>query len=221
MFQHTARLATEKADIRPALPLCSLPAVNGTQMTKTTYSELLRDPRWQRVRLQNLEAAGWRCERCDDAETTLHVHHKHYIKGRKPWEYSQAELVVLCAPCHEYEHEDKDRRSTLMAHLDLDGPTSAEDFIAYGAGAVYFFHWLLDESFQAILNDVQAQKPYQFSLGMVAAALGNGPFLHDSMEPLEIQILAGALGSNTEFQADFLALLDKHDIRPLTKKAEG
>lgn len=65
-----------------------------------TYSDLLKDPRWQRKRLEILERAGWECENCGDSESTLHVHHGYYEKGIKPWEYPEHSLCCLCESCH-------------------------------------------------------------------------------------------------------------------------
>lgn len=42
------------------------------------YIEKLRDPRWQKKRLQILERDGFACQSCYDTETTLHVHHCTY-----------------------------------------------------------------------------------------------------------------------------------------------
>lgn len=64
------------------------------------YWELLRDTRWQRKRLEVMERAGWACEDCGDKDTTFNVHHTHYVKGRKPWEYEDHELKCLCENCH-------------------------------------------------------------------------------------------------------------------------
>jgi hypothetical protein len=75
---------------------------------RKTYSELLLDPRWQKKRLQILEAAEWRCAHCEDSEKTLHVHHLLYRKGAKPWEYEDRELIVLCADCHKSDHRLRD-----------------------------------------------------------------------------------------------------------------
>lgn len=72
-----------------------------------TYSEKLKDPRWQRKRLEVMEAAGFHCEMCDAEDRTLHVHHKEYIKGREPWEYESSELQCLCEQCHETTHKLK------------------------------------------------------------------------------------------------------------------
>jgi 5-methylcytosine-specific restriction endonuclease McrA len=69
-----------------------------------SYAELLRDPRWQRRRLEIMNRAGFACERCHSKSTTLNVHHVHYIRGRKPWEYDDSELRCLCEPCHKATH---------------------------------------------------------------------------------------------------------------------
>lgn len=69
------------------------------------YSELLKDPQWQKMRLKILERDNFCCQVCLDDKTTLHVHHRKYISGRKPWEYTEDDLVTLCAPCHQIETE--------------------------------------------------------------------------------------------------------------------
>lgn len=68
-----------------------------------TYAEMLRDPRWQKRRLEVLNAAGWMCSSCFDETTELHVHHVRYKWNRKPWEYPDEELSCLCKKCHSEE----------------------------------------------------------------------------------------------------------------------
>lgn len=34
----------------------------------------------------------------------LNVHHKYYVRGKKPWEYDDDALVTLCADCHKKRH---------------------------------------------------------------------------------------------------------------------
>ena len=68
--------------------------------TKKNYSELLRDPRWQKKRLQILERDNFTCQGCGDTHNTLHVHHKEYVYGRDPWEYENEELITYCKDCH-------------------------------------------------------------------------------------------------------------------------
>jgi hypothetical protein len=64
------------------------------------YSDKLRDPRWQKRRLEILERDGWACQVCGDKEHTLHVHHKVYEQGKDPWDYDGESLVTLCDFCH-------------------------------------------------------------------------------------------------------------------------
>lgn len=80
-------------------------------MSRTTYSEKLRDPRWQRRRLEKLNASDWKCDKCSTPHVTLHVHHIKYTKGKEPWEYADDELRVLCEVCHSAEHPNKPKRS--------------------------------------------------------------------------------------------------------------
>lgn len=65
-----------------------------------TYSEKLKDPRWQRKRLEIMSAADFRCEDCKRSDSTLDIHHCAYIKGKEPWEYDVTLLMCLCSGCH-------------------------------------------------------------------------------------------------------------------------
>lgn len=85
---------------------------------KKTYGELLRDPRWQKRRLQILDRAEFHCEECDDDQNTLHVHHKVYRKGAMPWEYGDHELKALCENCHQSGHALKAALDLAIAEMD-------------------------------------------------------------------------------------------------------
>jgi hypothetical protein len=65
-----------------------------------TYSEKLKDPRWQKKRLEVLQRDDFTCQLCGDAETELHVHHHSYTKGRMPWEYELLNFITYCRHCH-------------------------------------------------------------------------------------------------------------------------
>lgn len=67
---------------------------------KRTYWEKLKDPRWQKRRLEILQRAEFQCENCGDGSETLHVHHGYYRKDLEPWEYPQESLWCLCESCH-------------------------------------------------------------------------------------------------------------------------
>jgi len=77
----------------------------------SSYSEKLRDPRWQRRRLEIMQIAGFVCERCGSDSTTLAIHHLVYRVGSQPWCYPDHELVCLCEECHGSDHDlsDEDR----------------------------------------------------------------------------------------------------------------
>lgn len=65
------------------------------------YADKLRDPRWQKRRLEIFATAGFRCRSCDADKKTLHAHHNAYLRGRDPWDYPDEYLECLCEDCHE------------------------------------------------------------------------------------------------------------------------
>jgi hypothetical protein len=67
--------------------------------------EQFLDVRWQRFRLERLELAGWKCDRCGSSIKKLNVHHLFYIAGRCVWDYLPESTVVLCDACHHDEHK--------------------------------------------------------------------------------------------------------------------
>lgn len=72
---------------------------------KKSYSEKLRDPRWQKKRLEVLERNKFTCQDCGSADKELHVHHCYYESGLDPWEYEDLYLKCLCGECHKRRHE--------------------------------------------------------------------------------------------------------------------
>lgn len=66
-----------------------------------SYRELLKDPRWIRKRNEILTRDENTCQYCGRSDRYMHVHHNLYVKGRKPWEYDNKDLVTLCDRCHE------------------------------------------------------------------------------------------------------------------------
>jgi len=85
-----------------------------------THAEKLRDPRWQRRRLEVMQNAGFACERCADATETLNVHHVTYRKGADPWDYEDDDLRCLCQTCHRSEHAAVDGFRQLGRYVDLE-----------------------------------------------------------------------------------------------------
>lgn len=73
-------------------------------MKKKNYSDKLKNPNWQKKRLEVLNLRGFKCELCGCETKELHVHHRFYLKGRDIWEYDNDVFQVLCCDCHEKEH---------------------------------------------------------------------------------------------------------------------
>lgn len=72
-----------------------------------TYSEKLRDPRWQKLRLKILERDNWKCRLCGTDAKNLQVHHVVYRK-LEPWGYPEYLYQTLCEDCHETRHDAVD-----------------------------------------------------------------------------------------------------------------
>ena len=104
--------------------------------TKTTYAEQLLDPRWQKKRLEVLSNAEFSCQYCGDGKSTLHVHHKQYIKGRQVWEYENSQLISLCKNCHLDQHENEEKFNDLIARIPLDGPSNKDEVYFLIAGFI-------------------------------------------------------------------------------------
>ena len=70
----------------------------------SNYSELLKDPRWQKKRLKIMERDNFQCQITFEKDKTLCVHHKKYIKGKKPWEYANKDLITITEELHNRMH---------------------------------------------------------------------------------------------------------------------
>jgi hypothetical protein len=70
---------------------------------RSAYADKLRDPRWQKLRLEVMERDQWMCNICINSTSTLHVHHRYYLPDKEPWEYPLDALATLCERCHELE----------------------------------------------------------------------------------------------------------------------
>jgi hypothetical protein len=82
-----------------------------------TYAEKLRNPRWQKKRLEIMQRDDFTCRLCGDKESTLHVHHKEYFNGREPWEYDEENFVTYCYVCHKVVE-------------DINGTVKVIDFVS-------------------------------------------------------------------------------------------
>ena len=78
-------------------------------MSKQEYFKLLKDPRWQKKRLEVMERDHFGCVNCGDNKSTLNIHHLIYFPNNKPWEYDDKFLITLCEECHEWEKNNAKR----------------------------------------------------------------------------------------------------------------
>ena len=65
-----------------------------------TYTERLKDPRWQKKRLEIFQRDNFSCRNCKDTATSLTVHHLCYLPNVEPWDHPDILLLTLCDPCH-------------------------------------------------------------------------------------------------------------------------
>ena len=177
-----AATSTEGKGGLPARPAAGsyLPGMTEMQM-KTSYFQKLRDPRWQKKRLEALDAADWSCQRCCDKESTLNVHHKQYFKGREPWDYEVKQLAVLCEDCHQAEHGAPDELLVAASYAPIDGPIDRQTAACVLAG-------LIDQPLGEELNQFKWAQSAHF-VGEIAcwliALYLNKKGVHERMEQLD------------------------------------
>ena len=103
--------------------------------TMKTYFEKLKDPRWQRKRLEIMQRDEFVCKICYDGESTLNVHHCYYGKKRDPWDYDDDHLMTLCEECHK---DVEAKREEILKELTWEVP-----ILSIHALATQADHWLL------------------------------------------------------------------------------
>lgn len=117
-----------------------------------SYSEKLKDPRWQKKRLEILSRDEFTCVTCGDKESTLNVHHRFYIKHNEPWDYPSWSLVTLCESCRKEETDSlRAEKALLLEAMSRCGATSSE-FNDIACSFAHHFEWGLDERFFSALS---------------------------------------------------------------------
>lgn len=113
--------------------------------------------------MQILDRDKFTCQKCQDSTSTLHVHHKAYLRDVDPWDHPNTLLLTLCETCHEEEGEmRKASSSDLVAVISSSGAMS-EDL------------WAL---FRAFIDTANSQKQLcneewsilAFSIGRILAS---------------------------------------------------
>ena len=81
------------------------------------YYEKLKDPRWQRKRLEILARDFFTCLHCGDTDKQLHVHHLSYLGINNPWEALNEYLITICDDCHRIEETKVREVKEMIANL--------------------------------------------------------------------------------------------------------
>jgi hypothetical protein len=78
-----------------------------TVSKRSEYYEKLKDPRWQKKRLEIFERDQFACRSCHCDFEMLAVHHVKYLPNTEPWDYPDSLLITLCEGCHENERDNR------------------------------------------------------------------------------------------------------------------
>ena len=96
-------------------------------MAMRNFKEQIKDPRWQRRRLEIMQRDDFKCQICGGGDKTLNVHHLYYDKNKDYWDYTDEGLITLCEDCHEKEHgEYKDGLNDVIEEMREFGITNYE-----------------------------------------------------------------------------------------------
>lgn len=68
------------------------------------YKAQLQTKNWKLKRGEVLKRDNYTCQVCQST-SNLQVHHTHYFKSARAWEYENIWLVTLCGDCHSEEHD--------------------------------------------------------------------------------------------------------------------
>jgi len=102
------------------------PYLQASPMARKTYYEKLKDPRWQKKRLEVMKAASFKCQVCGAEDKTLNVHHGYYSRSLEPWEYPDNTLWCLCEECHK---ETQDCLEFIQRRIGAIHPQLLQQFI--------------------------------------------------------------------------------------------
>lgn len=121
------------------------------------YTEKLKNPKWQRRRLEILQRDEFRCRLCNDDKTELHVHHKKY--NGDPWDSEDDDLVTVCKYCHlVYESVKEFYKNVSLYKVKRTATDVALHLTAFGIDEEYrwvIFYYYQDEvlRYQHALTD--------------------------------------------------------------------
>lgn len=104
---------------------------------QSAYAEKLRDPRWQKLRLEVLQRDEFACTMCGDGASTLMVHHGYYIAGRDPWEYPLECFHTCCEACHHSADATREELKVAIGSMPLEAQWHVQLFLSELSGFGY------------------------------------------------------------------------------------
>jgi 5-methylcytosine-specific restriction endonuclease McrA len=125
-----------------------------------SYSEKLKDPRWQKKRLEIMQRDNFTCQCCFCKTKPLTIHHKFYIHGIDPWDYQDNCYVTFCEDCHSNFHDEFELTYNKPYLAKIGQPNGARNVNRTDA-------FLLSE----YIDRVVEQQGYNGHRGLVQAAL--------------------------------------------------
>lgn len=72
-----------------------------------SWQEQYLHPNWQKLRMIIFVRDNFRCKRCRNNQSQLHVHHLGYDKNKFIWELPLDKYITLCEDCHDLMHGKK------------------------------------------------------------------------------------------------------------------
>lgn len=124
------------------------------------YKDQLRNPKWQKKRLEIMQRDKFTCQICLDTEETLNIHHKSYDKNKKAWEYGNDRLITVCESCHKEltEHLKRGYPEDTFAVLKLKGDEGGKLIFVYTDG----FLICKPPSENFVISELSSKKLVQF-----------------------------------------------------------
>jgi hypothetical protein len=116
---------------------------------RSTYSQLLRDPRWKRKADLVKQVAGQKCQDCETAGR-LEAHHCYYARmsdGFLPWEYPISSLRALCPGCHET------REKVEMSFRAWSAKLTHKQLVQLQKGVDHTGYWMGNDELFELLNE--------------------------------------------------------------------
>ncbi len=121
------------------------------------YSTKLKDPRWQKKRLEILQRDNWTCRKCGDTKSTLVVHHKDYLPKTEPWDYPNDLLTTVCEDCHLSEMDNAPIENMIVCFLRKNFWSDDLCSICYGLSKLPNMEsadtWILSELLYTIFSN--------------------------------------------------------------------